>query len=136
MPNLHFWRPADGNEVSAAYLTALDARSTPSVLALSRQNLPQLPTSSLASAAKGGYVLRDTDQADVTLIGTGSEVYIAVEAANILKQKGLAVRVVSLPCWEVFKAQDKSYRDKVLPRNVPAVSVEAYSSFGELMSCH
>lgn len=131
MPNLHLWRPADGNETSAAYFVALQAWKTPSVLCLSRQNLPQLPNSSLAAASKGGYVIREVPNGSITLAATGSEVSIALETASVLAQDGVAARVVSLPCWEIFGQQSPEYQLSVFRPGQAVLSVEAYSSFGE-----
>lgn len=122
LPNLQFWRPADGNETSASYQVALSSLHTPSVFALSRQNLPQLEGSSIEKAAKGGYVLEEAEGADVTIASTGSEVSIVVESAKILREQGLKVRVVSLPCWEIFDAQPREYQLAVLPSGAPIVS--------------
>ncbi|SCZ97087.1 BZ3500_MvSof-1268-A1-R1_Chr4-2g06982 [Microbotryum saponariae] len=127
---IQVWRPADGNETSAAYYMALTSTHTPSIIALSRQNLPQLEGSSLEKANKGGYVLHDAADADLTLVSTGSEVSIIVEAAKALEKKGLKVRVVSLPCWEIFDQQSKDYRLSVFPDGAPVVSVEAYTTLG------
>ncbi|EPQ58745.1 hypothetical protein GLOTRDRAFT_37443 [Gloeophyllum trabeum ATCC 11539] len=99
IPNLAFWRPADGNETSAAYYWAINAKSTPSVLSLSRQNLPNLEGSTIEKALKGGYVVHEVEKEDLTIVATGSEVSIAVEAAGKLLQDGVKTRVVSLPCW-------------------------------------
>jgi transketolase len=128
-PNLAVWRPADGNETSAAYLVALQSRRTPSVLCLSRQNLPQLENSTIEHAARGGYVIHEIaeNKEDLTIVSTGSEVAIAVEAAGILQKDGYKVRVVSLPCWEIFDAQPKEYRLSILRSGAPVLSVEAYS---------
>ncbi|KDE03938.1 transketolase [Microbotryum lychnidis-dioicae p1A1 Lamole] len=130
LPNCNVWRPADGNETSAAYYMALTSTHTPSIIALSRQNLPQLEGSSLEKANKGGYVLHDAADADLTLVSTGSEVSIIVEAAKALEKSGLKVRVVSLPCWEIFDQQSKDYRLSVFPDGAPVVSVEAYTTLG------
>ncbi|SCV69563.1 BQ2448_2583 [Microbotryum intermedium] len=130
LPNCNVWRPADGNETSAAYYMALTSTHTPSIIALSRQNLPQLEGSSLEKANKGGYVLHDAADADLTLVSTGSEVSIIVEAAKALEKKGFKVRVVSLPCWEIFDQQSKDYRLSVFPDGAPVVSVEAYTTLG------
>jgi transketolase len=130
LPNLHFWRPADGNETSAAYLVALQSRRTPSVLSLSRQNLPQLEGSTIEKAARGGYVLHEVEKEDLTIVSTGSEVAIALDAAGRLEKEGLKVRVVSLPCWEVFDAQPQDYRLSVLRSGAPVLSVEVYSTIG------
>ena len=127
IPNLHFWRPADGNETSASYLVALNARTTPSVISLSRQNLPNLKNSTIENAAKGGYILSDVQNEDLTIVSTGSEVPIALEAAGILEKEGLKARIISLPCWEVFDAQDQEYQLSVFRSGAPYLSVEAYS---------
>lgn len=131
LPNCMVWRPADGNETSAAYYSALTAKHTPSILALTRQNLPQLENSSIEAAIKGAYVAVEDPSATVTLISTGSEVSICVDAAKNLKEKhGVTARVVSVPCFEVFDAQDKAYKLQVLPDNIPILSVEALSTMG------
>ncbi|KAJ5904364.1 hypothetical protein N7504_006747 [Penicillium tannophilum] len=131
MPNCMVWRPADGNETSAAYYSALTAKHTPSILALTRQNLPQLENSTIERALKGAYVAVDTPNAAVTIISTGSEVGICIDAATYLQEKhGVAARVVSVPCFEVFDAQDKEYRLSVLPDGIPVLSVEACSTMG------
>ncbi|OQD78585.1 hypothetical protein PENDEC_c001G01804 [Penicillium decumbens] len=131
LPNCMVWRPADGNETSAAYYMALTSKHTPSVLALTRQNLPQLELSSIDRAMKGGYVAVDTPNAAITIVSTGSEVSICIEAAEYLqKQHGVAARIVSIPCFEVFDVQDKAYRLSVLPDGIPVLSVEALSTMG------
>ncbi|KAL2000175.1 hypothetical protein VTN02DRAFT_3461 [Thermoascus thermophilus] len=131
LPNCMVWRPADGNETSAAYYSALTAKGTPSILALTRQNLPQLENSSIEAALKGGYVVLDAPNAAITIVSSGSEVSIAIDAAGYLKEKhGIAARVVSIPCFEVFDAQDKSYRLQVIPDGIPVLSFEAASTMG------
>jgi len=130
MPNLDFWRSADGNETSAAYLVALMSKHTPSVMAFSRQNLPQLEGSSIEKATKGGYVLEEVEDADLTIVSTGSEVGLCLEAIKALKEKGHKIRMVSLPCMKVFDSQDAKYKLSVLPSGKPILSVEAYSTFG------
>lgn len=131
LPNMMVWRPADGNETSAAYYMALTSKSTPSILALTRQNLPQLEGSTLEHAIKGGYVLLEDKEADITLISTGSEVSICVDTVKELKDKhNLKTRVVSMPCVEVFDAQSKEYRLSVLPDGIPSLSVEVMSTLG------
>ncbi|BGP30337.1 Transketolase [Rhodotorula toruloides] len=130
LPNCNVWRPADGNETSASYYVAMTSTHTPSILCLTRQNLPQLAGSSIEKASKGGYVLHEVENADVTLVATGSEVAIAVEAAELLEKQGLKARVSSLPCWEVFRAQSQEYKLSVLPDGAPIVSVEAYTTMG------
>ncbi|KIY03864.1 uncharacterized protein Z520_00555 [Fonsecaea multimorphosa CBS 102226] len=131
LPNMMVWRPADGNETSAAYYMALTSTSTPSILALTRQNLPQLENSTIENAIKGGYVAVEAENADITLVSTGSEVGICVDAIKVLKdQHGLTARVVSMPCTEVFDAQPKDYQLKVIPDGIPALSVEVMSTLG------
>lgn len=131
LPNMMVWRPADGNETSAAYYMALTSKGTPSILALTRQNLPQLEGSTIEKAIKGGYVALEQPGADITLVSTGSEVGICLEAVKYLKDNnGISARVVSMPCTEVFDAQDKSYQLEVLPDGIPALSVEVMSTLG------
>ena len=126
MPNLWMIRPADANETLAAWEIALDRSDGPVGLLLTRQDVPTLETDP-AGVKKGGYVLRDGD--DVTLIASGSEVHVAVDAANVLDGNGISARVVSLPCWELFFEQDEPYRSGVLG-SAPRVAVEAASPFG------
>jgi transketolase len=134
IPNLNVFRPADGNETAAAYKVAIESKETPTLLALSRQGLPQLDGSSIEKAAKGGYVLScgfAPEELDVILIGTGSEVSLCVEAAEALKAEGKKVRVVSMPSWELFEAQSGEYKESVLPAVAKKrLAVEAGSSFG------
>ncbi|KAF9568348.1 Transketolase [Mortierella alpina] len=129
-PHLVDLRPADGNETSGAYLFAIEAKSRPSVLSLTRQDLPQLEGSSVEKTLKGGYVLQEVQGADVTLIGTGSEVSLCVDAAKLLKEQGIKARVVSMPSVTLFDEQSNEYRASVLLDGIPAVSVEALSTFG------
>ena len=131
LPNMMVWRPADGNETSAAYYVALTSKSTPSILALTRQNLPQLENSTLENGIKGGYVSVENEKADITLVSTGSEVSLCIEAVKYLKDNHqLTARVVSMPCFEVFDTQTKEYRLKVIPDGIPAMSVEVMSTLG------
>ncbi|KAM7203719.1 putative transketolase [Rhypophila sp. PSN 637] len=130
LPNCMVWRPADGNETSAAYYVALTSKHTPSIIALSRQNLPQLENSTVEHAIKGGYVVHEQEGADITLISTGSEVGICVDTIKELAKQNIKARVVSLPCWEVFDAQSKDYRLSVLPDGIPSLSVEVMSTLG------
>ncbi|KAH8195075.1 hypothetical protein TruAng_010765 [Truncatella angustata] len=131
LPNCMVWRPADGNETSAAYYVALTSKHTPSIMALSRQNLPQLEGSTIERAIKGGYVLSEVEGAQITLVSTGSEVCIAVDAAKELKEKhNIKARIVSIPCFEVFDAQSKDYRLSVLPDGIPSLSIEVMSTMG------
>jgi transketolase len=136
MPGLVVIRPGDANETVVAWQAALERKDGPTALVLTRQNLPVLDRSALAPAhslLKGGYVLQDTPPGtpDVILIGTGSEVQITLQAATALAAQGVAARVVCLPSWELFEAQDSDYREAVLPGAVRArVAVEAGSPFG------
>ena len=127
MPNLDFWRPADGNETSAAYYSALTRTQTPSILSLSRQNLPNLEGSTMERALKGGYVVHEVQGEDLTIVSSGSEVSIALEAAAALGAAGVKTRVVSLPCWSIFDMQPAEYRLSVLRSGAPILSVEALS---------
>jgi len=136
IPGLDFVRPADANETAVAWRTILEHNDRPAGLALSRQNLPVFDRTQFASAegtARGGYVLVEASggSPQVILMGTGSEVQIAVAAREALEADGVATRVVSVPCWEWFAAQDRAYRAQVLPPAVRArVSVEAGVSMG------
>jgi transketolase len=132
IPGLDFVRPGDANEVVECWRTILEQTDRPAGLALSRQNLPVFPRgedgfSDTSNVRRGGYVLLDTDGTpDVVLIGTGSEVQLAVQARKMLAEDGVAARVVSMPCREWFDAQEASYRETVIPPIVKArVSVEA-----------
>jgi transketolase len=128
-PNMHTWRPCDTVESAVAWKSAIERRNGPSSLVFSRQGLPhqQRSAAQLADVARGGYVLKDTaDAPDAILIATGSEVHLAMAAADELATAGRQVRVVSMPCAEVFEAQDAEYRESVLPSDVLArVAVEA-----------
>jgi transketolase len=130
LPNMMVWRPADGNETSAAYYMAITSQSTPSILALTRQNLPQLEGSTIENAIKGGYVALEDKSAQVTLISTGSEVAICLEAVKTLADQNIKARVVSMPCTEVFDAQGKEYKLSVIPDGIPTMSVEVMSTLG------
>jgi transketolase len=130
LPNLLSIRPADGNEVSGAYLAALQNSTRPSVLIFCRQNLPQLAGSSLEKTLKGAYVLVDVGSPAAILVATGSEVHIAVKAAELLKAEGVAIRVVSMPCWELFDEQTMAYKESVFLPGIPVISVEAMSTLG------
>jgi transketolase len=135
IPGLDVVRPADANETVEVWKTILENPHAPAGLCLTRQNVPTFPRGDVdgthwapaSNAAKGGYVLLDTDGTpDVLLIGTGSEVQIAVQAREELAAKDIRARVISMPCREWFDAQDQSYRDSVLPPEIRArVSVEA-----------
>jgi transketolase len=136
MPNMVTIRPGDANEVAEAWRVLMRMKTQPVSLILSRQALPTLDRTKYAAAsglARGGYVLIDAagGSPDVILIGTGSEVGLCVQAHEQLTAAGVKVRVVSLPCWELFEQQPSSYRESVLPPGVKArVSVEMASTFG------
>lgn len=131
IPNLWVFRPADGNETCAAWVSALSRKQGPAAIALTRQKVRSLD-SDVGAALRGGYVLRDCDGLpDLILIGTGSEVGLCVSAYEILLSAGVRVRVVSLPCWELFDSQDVSYRASVLPVGCwRRISVEAGVTLG------
>jgi transketolase len=132
MPNMLMVRPCGGNETAGAYKVAVGNRSRPTTIALSRQGMPNLPGCSAEGVEKGAYVVHGGDaKPDVIIIGTGSELPMAIEAAKKLEEEGKKVRVVSMPCWELFAEQSKEYQESVLPKDVTArVAVEAASSFG------
>ncbi len=126
IPGLDVVRPADANETAVAWRQALEHTDRPTALCLTRQNVPVLDPASAAGAERGGYVLVDAPDPRVVLIATGSEVQLAVAAAERLGAEGVAARVVSMPCREWFDSQDEGYRNEVLPPSVRArVSVEA-----------
>lgn len=130
-PNMSVWRPADGNEVSAAYKSAIESELTPHILALTRQNLPQLEGSSIEKASKGGYtVYQVADKPDVIIVASGSEVSLSIEASKKLAEQGVKANVVSLADFFTFDKQSQDYRLSVLPDGVPIISVEVMSSFG------
>ncbi len=138
IPGLHVVRPADANETAVAWRTILERTDRPAGLLLTRQKVPVIDRSadgigSAAETARGGYVLAEAQggQPRVILIGTGSEVHIALAARDELQREGIATRVVSMPCIEWFDEQDRAYRDEVLPPAVTArVSIEAGVGFG------
>ena len=133
VPHLLVLRPADANEVADAWRTLMQERHRPSVLVLSRQNLPTIDRRRYAEpqVERGAYALTDDTDPDVILIGTGSEVSLCLEAREVLAQGHISARVVSMPSWELFEAQDDAYKRQVLPPSVGArVSVEKASTFG------
>ena len=132
IPNMLVIRPGDGNETSGAYKVAVANRHRPTVLFLSRQAMANQPNSTAEAVAKGGYILEDsTGTPDLILIGTGSELELCTKAAAQLRADGKNVRVVSMPCVELFDEQDASYRESVLPAACrKRLVVEASSSFG------
>lgn len=132
LPNFNTFRPADAKETVAAWYAALVSKKTPTAIVLTRQNLPQL-SGSTKEVLKGGYIIKEASKAtpDMILIASGSEVSLAVDAADELENEGVATRVVSMPCMDVFEKQSKEYKDKILPNNVRnRVAIEALSGFG------
>ncbi len=132
-PNTHVFRPCDTIETAEAWELALTSARTPSVLALSRQNLPTLRTthSTKNLTAQGAYVLADAEgKRQAILMATGSEVEIAMAARDLLQAEGIGTRVVSFPCWELFEEQPEAYRRKVLPAGPVRVAIEAAIRFG------
>jgi transketolase len=132
MPGLITYRPADAVETAECYAVALAELHAPSALALSRQNLPtlRLAADGVNHSALGAYVLRETNgPRRATLLATGSEVHLAVTAAEALAAEGIEVAVVSMPSWELFERQSADYRAKVLG-DAPRIAIEAALSFG------
>ena len=126
IPNLLVIRPADANETATAWKIALERKHGPTVLALTRQDLP-IVTPADDSLARGAYILAraDSGKPDIALLATGSEVSLALKARELLAEDGMQARVVSMPCWELFDAQPQSYRESVLLPGVPRLSIEA-----------
>ena len=132
-PNMNVFRPADTVETAEAWEIALTSQKTPSVLALTRQNLPTVRTEhkNKNMVAQGAYVLADAEgKRQAILMATGSEVSIAMEARDLLQAEGIGTRVVSMPCWELFEEQEESYRKRVLPGGPVRVAIEAGIRFG------
>jgi transketolase len=139
IPNLWVVRPADANETSYAWKVALERREGPVALVLTRQDVPVFrrgdgECAAAAGTERGAYVLWEANglgDPDLVLLATGSEVWVTLEAARTLAADGVAARVVSMPCWELFAEQPASYRDEVLPPDCEArLAVEAATSFG------
>ncbi|MGQ0742357.1 MAG: transketolase [Alphaproteobacteria bacterium] len=132
IPNLLVLRPADAVETAECWEIALAQKTRPSVLALTRQGVPTVRADHTREnlSAKGGYLLAEDANAQVTFIATGSEVDVALKARGLLKEKGVAARVVSLPCWELFDEQAETYRDAVLGRATIRIAIEAAGPLG------
>jgi transketolase len=130
IPNLHFVRPADPNETAFAWQLALEQRDGPTAHSLTRQKVPTLPGTENGGALRGAYVLRDVEEPVIILASTGSEVHVALEAADALATHGVAARVVSMPCWSIFEEQEEEYQEEVLPFGVPVLGIEAGVSLG------
>ena len=135
-PNVTVIRPADANETAYAWKAAIENKTGPTLLILTRQSLPTLDRKKYSKASglgKGAYIIKEAanGKPEAIVIATGSEVHLALEAARELENENIATRVVSMPSWELFRKQDREYIEKVLPREVSArVSVEAASTFG------
>jgi len=131
IPNLLFIRPADGNETSGAYCAAIENTRHPSVLSLTRQNVPHIDGSSIEGVLKGAYVTKhypsNEGASELILVGTGSELHLCVLAAQKLDFR---TTVVSFPCWELFEKQTEEYKLSVFPEGVPVLSIEAGVTFG------
>jgi transketolase len=135
MPNIHVVRPSDANETLDLVEQFLSDKEPPTTaLILSRQDMPVFNEAdgeaSAKGARRGGYVIRDDDDAVFTLVGTGSEVALCLSAADELAARGLVTRVVAMPCWRCFDAQPPEYRDQVLRRATPSVAIEAGATLG------
>merc|ERR1711972_842819 len=130
IPDLFVMRPADCNETSGAYKVSVERsklESMPTFMALTRQALPNLPNSSIENVMKGAYAVIECVDPELILVATGSEVHLCVDAAKEMRRK---VRVVSMPCWELFRAQPESHKEALLPKSVPKMSVEAAVTMG------
>jgi len=126
MPNINLWRPADSDEMAAAYKSATEHRETPSVIAATRQTVKGMFGSSVEKACKGGYTVIESDGTpSLIIVATGSEVGLCAKAVEALVAQGIPTSLVSMPCQELFLAQSEEYQASVLPGNVPTLSVEA-----------
>ena len=129
IPNLNVIRPCDADETVEAWISALTRDDGPTLIALSRQNLPVIDRTGRASAkdlAKGGYIIHDYDTHDIVILSTGSEVHLSIEAAKrLFSEKGIRARVVSLPCWELFDSQSEAYKKEILGTGSKKVVIEA-----------
>jgi transketolase len=126
IPGLDVWRPADGLETAVAWAYAVERRDGPSAMCLSRQNLPRLTDASMVdNIRKGGYILSDMENVQAVIVSTGSELEIAMKAQAELAALGIATRVVSMPCTNVFDRQSDAYQEMVIPFNLPALAIEA-----------
>jgi transketolase len=127
IPHMDVWRPCDTTETAVAWAMAIERRDGPTSLALSRQNsaFVKRGAEAIAGIRRGGYVLSDAPGAKAVILGTGTEVSLALAAQKTLGEAGIPVRVVSMPCTSVFDRQDAQWRESVLPKGVPRVSIEA-----------
>jgi len=126
IPGLDVWRPADGLETAVAWAHSIERRDGPSALCLSRQNLPRLTDVSMVdNIRKGGYILSDMAGAQAVIVSTGSELEIAMKAQAVLAADGVATRVVSMPCTNLFDRQSDAYQERVIPFALPSLAIEA-----------
>ncbi len=125
LPNFYVWRPADGNENVEAWKVALEMKSSPSAFVASRQGLPLLPEAASGSAAQGGYLLQEDDNAVITLMASGSEVGLAMEVRKALNAKGVPANVVSVPCFDLLLEQDQAYIDSIIVPGTKTIAIEA-----------
>ena len=131
IPNTIVIRPADANETRLAWKIALESQNTPVILSLTRQNLPNLKqTEKLEDINRGAYVIKDCENPELILIATGSEVSLALDVSNKFEEENKKVKVVSMPSMELFRMQDDSYKNEILPKEVKKVSIEMASTFG------
>lgn len=133
MPQCYLFRPADGNEVSGAYAWAIENTKRPSILALTRQGVPHLKTSSIENVYKGAYTVEDTipgKEPALILVATGSEVGLAIEATKVSGLSSKCVRIVSMPCRKLFDEQSLEYKKSIFTAGVPTMSIEAAATFG------
>ena len=134
IPNLTLIRPADANEAAQAWRVALEHKDGPVTLIFSRQKLPIIDQEKYAKATeleKGAYILSDTENPQVILIATGSEVSLALQAQKKLNEENISARVISMPSWELFEKQDKEYKEKIFPSNLKKrLAIEAASPMG------
>jgi len=133
IPNLTVIRPADANETSQAWLSALSKKNGPTMLVLTRQNLPIIKREEdcgFENLEKGAYIIRKCDDPDIIILASGSEVHISIDAAEDLEQMGIRSRVVSFPSWELFDEQGSDYKELIIPDNIPVAVVEAGRKMG------
>lgn len=130
IPNLWVIRPADAGETAVAWKMALERSDGPTALILTRQALPVLAEVRPQGVQRGGYILSDVQKPKAAMVATGSEVALALEAQQLLAEEGIPVRVVSLPCWEVFELQPADYRQAILPKSLPTLALEAGTTLG------
>lgn len=132
MPNILYIRPADSEETAGAWITAIEAKNTPTIISTSRHTLPQLKQTRRDLVAKGAYVIEEMEDADVTLIGVGAELCHAIDTAKELKSSGIKARVVSFPCQRLFDAQSTAYKRDTLRRHrgIPAIVIEPFAPNG------